>query len=226
MAVVRILGVDPGTWVVGYGLLDLAVDGAATAPAGSTPLALRAANTLHGGLRTELRFVAAGVLRLGGRQSAVPQRLRSLAEGLNELLRLFAPQELALEEAFHGKSPQAALRIGEARGVVLAEAARAGLSIHQYPPARIKRCVAGNGSAPKAAVAAMVQSQLGALVDQVGAALPADATDALAVSLTRVEERRSPLLDPATWGGARSGLCGPLATGPWRRRRRRRSCAE
>lgn len=214
MAVVRILGIDPGTQVVGFGCLDLHV-GPAAAPSAATPLALRAANTLRAGGAGELRLVGAGVLRLGGRQHTVAQRLLALADQLRELLRTFAPTEVALEEAFYGKSVQAALRIGEARGVVLAEAARAGLDIHQYPPARIKRCVTGNGDASKAAVAAMVQNQLGALAVALGAAVPADATDALAAGLTRAEERRSPLLQAEVLalavgeGAGRSGLGRP-----------------
>jgi crossover junction endodeoxyribonuclease RuvC len=107
---------------------------------------------------------------------------------------------LALEEAFCGKSVQSALRIGEARGVVLAEASRAGLGIHEYAPARIKRCVTGRGDATKDVVADMVLRQLGpatsSMTPSLGS-LPRDASDALAAALTRVEERRSPLLQIA-----------------------------
>jgi crossover junction endodeoxyribonuclease RuvC len=192
VAVIRILGIDPGTQVVGFGCLELQLDDAGT-PAGAV-LALRVANFVRTGGAHHLRPIECGVLRLGGRQRDVPERLWSLCDQFRGLLQRLQPQELALEEAFYGKSVQAALRIGEARGVVLAEAARCGLAIHQYPPARIKRCVSGRGDAGKEAVAEMVLRQLGAASSSL---LPADASDALAAAMTRVEERRSPMLAAA-----------------------------
>lgn len=194
MAVVRILGIDPGTRVVGYACLEVAP--AAGRPSGvAVPIALRASNVVRaGGGSHDARLVAAGVLRLGGRDDAIGARLHALAVQFRALARELQPTELALEEAFHGKSVQAALRIGEARGVVLAEATGLGLDVHQFAPARIKRCVTGNGAADKSTVAAMmrqfVRPAAAVLVD----GLPADATDAIAVAWTRYEVRRSPLL--------------------------------
>lgn len=194
MAVVRILGIDPGTQVVGFGCLEVAID--APLRGLTAPLALRGSNVVMapaagGG---DARLVDAGVLRLGGRDVGLPARLLALAEQFRRLIAACTPTELALEQAFHGKSVQAALRIGEARGVVLAEAAAARLDVHQYAPARVKRCVTGNGAAGKQAVAAMVrryvQGSFGPRVED----LPLDATDAVAVAWTRLEERRSPLL--------------------------------
>lgn len=193
MAVLRILGIDPGTQVVGYGCLELAVSGA-MGGANDAPLALRGSNVVRPGGDGSVRLVGAGVLRLGGRGAALPSRLCALAEQFRSLLATWAPGELALEHAFHGKSVQAALRIGEARGVVLAEAAAAGLSIHQFAPARVKRCVTGNGAAGKAAVGAMILHLLRGVGTAAAADLPADATDALAIAWTRLEARRSPLL--------------------------------
>jgi crossover junction endodeoxyribonuclease RuvC len=193
VAVIRILGIDPGTQVVGYGCLQLtADDGAGTGgvPVGDLPLAMRTANAVRAARGGGVALLDCGVLRLG--RDRLADRLLALADRLRELFARLQPAELALEEAFYGKSVSAALRIGEARGVVLAEAARAGVAIHQYAPARVKRCVTGSGAADKTTVAAMVLRQLDA-VDGFAAA-PADATDALAVAFTRVEERRSPLL--------------------------------
>lgn len=194
MAVVRILGIDPGTQVVGYGCLEVAVGGPRTM-GGSVPMAMRASNVVRaGGGSGDVRLVAVGVLRLGGRAVELPARLQSLAAQFRALLAAHGPDELALEQAFYGKSVQAALRIGEARGVVLAEAAAAGVAVHQFAPARVKRCVTGHGAAGKEAVAGMVRQ----FVQGRGAAmvegLPVDATDAVAVAWTRLEERRSPLL--------------------------------
>ena len=204
---VRILGIDPGTQVVGYGCLELPASVTAAGPGTGRPLAMRGSNVVRaaapGGAGAKL--VAAGVLRLGDRRVGVPARLLSLAQQLADLLRDLAPTEVAVEEAFFGKSVQAALRIGEARGVVLAEAARAGMSLHQYTPARIKRCVTGSGSARKGSVAKMLAQLLpdGAAVGR--GDLPEDATDALAVAWTRLEELRSPL---TARGARRSGGAG------------------
>ncbi|MBL8753221.1 MAG: crossover junction endodeoxyribonuclease RuvC [Planctomycetes bacterium] len=192
---VRILGIDPGTLVVGFGCLEIGLDGARSRD-GNAPMALRASNVVRSGPANvgPVRLVGAGVLRLGGRTQELPERLWSLAVQFRELLSRFAPAELAIEQAFHGKSVQAALRIGEARGVVLAEAAAARLSVHQFAPARVKRCVAGHGAAAKESVAAMVRQFVRVEEHVLAADVPADATDAVAVAWTRLEERRSPLL--------------------------------
>jgi len=194
VAVVRILGVDPGTQVVGYGCLEVAFGGPRPDPP-ERPLALRASNTVRGGGGGDVTLAAIGVLRLGGRAAPLPERLLSLARQFHALLEQLRPDEVAVELAFYGKSVQAALRIGEARGVLLAESARLGLPVHQFAPARVKRCVTGGGAAGKRAVAAMVL-QLVRGAGSRAADLPPDATDALAVALTRVEQRRSPLSRP------------------------------
>lgn len=203
VAVVRILGIDPGTQVVGYGCLEVALAGRRRVT-GEVPMALRASNTVlaGGGLRGvsggDVRLVTMGVLRLGGRGVELAARLHSLADQFRGLLADLRPDEVALEEAFYGKSVQAALRIGEARGVVLAESARVGAAVHQFAPARIKRVVTGRGAAKKETVAAMIEQLLaGGLVgggSVGGNGLPLDATDAVAVAWARLEQRRSPLL--------------------------------
>lgn len=191
----RILGIDPGTQVVGYGCLEITIEGPRRA-LGELPMAMRGSNVvrLGGGQQDGVRLLGAGVLRLGGRQAALPDRLLSLSEQFRGLVQRFEPTELAIEEAFHGKSAQAALRIGEARGVVLAESARARLEVFQFPPARVKRCVTGNGAAGKESVAAMVAQFVQNGREALGADLPLDASDAVAVAWTRLEERRSPML--------------------------------
>ena len=91
----------------------------------------------------------------------------------------FPVDVLALEEAFFGKSVQSALRIGEARGVVLVAAARAGIPVAQYPPATIKKAVTGRGGATKEQVQEMVRITLGLAAPP----QPADAADALAIAI-------------------------------------------
>jgi crossover junction endodeoxyribonuclease RuvC len=184
----RILGIDPGSVVVGWGCLEAVEHGADPAARGR-PIAQRARNVVAARRGLAVRFAAGGVLRLGRRGAPLADRLLVLARGLAELFERLAPEELAVEQAFYGKSVSSAMRIGEARGVILAEARRCGLPVHQFAPARVKRVVTGHGSASKQAVAAMTCQLLGL------APVPTerDTTDALAVALCRAEERRTEL---------------------------------
>ncbi len=192
----RILGVDPGTRLVGYGCLDLQEGGRrgpgevpAAGLAGvsaNTPTAHRVSN-LASVTRTKISFVAAGVLRLGRSSDPVVDRLHRLGDEMRRLIAEFGPDELALEEAYFGKSVQSALRIGESRGVILAEAGRAGLVVSQFSPARVKRSVAGSGSASKDQVAFMVRQTLRLSTVREDP----DETDALAIGLCCIESKRS-----------------------------------
>ena len=155
-----VLGIDPGTRVMGYGALVVAPGGP--------------------------RFLACGVLKPRAR-AAVPVRLGELQGALEELLRALRPGVLALERAFHSKNVQAAFRIGEARGVALAAAARAGIEILELAPAAAKKAVLGHGGASKQQVARMMGHLLGTGPLDV----PADATDALALAFACVKRRAS-----------------------------------
>ncbi len=182
----RILGIDPGTVTVGYGCITVAAAKPAGVDAAARPVAHRAGNVVRAaGGRSDAQVVEAGALALGRSHVAIEQRLGRLAKAIAELITRLRPDQLALESAFAGKSVQAALRIGEARGVVLAEANRAGLDVVQITPARVKRCLTGHGAADKAAVAHMIQQLLG-LKEPLR---PFDVTDALAVAYACSEER-------------------------------------
>ncbi len=128
-----VLGIDPGTQVLGYGAIVDRREG---------PVLL-----------------AAGVLR-APRGAPVPQRLAFLSCELEELITRLRPNVVAVEEAFAGENIQSALRMGEGRGVVLAMAARSSAKIVQYPPAVAKRTLVGNGRADKQQVAQMVVREL------------------------------------------------------------------
>jgi len=151
-----VLGIDPGTRVLGYGALVVAPGGP--------------------------RLLACGVLRVSGR-AAVSVRLGELQQGLELLLGRLRPGMLALESAFSAKNAKAALRIGEARGIVLAAAARAGIAVIELAPATAKKAVLGHGGASKDQVARMVASLLGTAPLDVAR----DATDALALAFACVK---------------------------------------
>ena len=152
----RILGIDPGSRMVGYGLVE--VDEAARGPA-------------------SLRYVECGVIQPA--RGSFPQRLREIAAGLREVLAELGPNEVAVETVFVKRSVAAALKLGQARGVALLCAAEAGVPIHEYAPARVKRAVTGNGAASKPQVQQMVRALVG-----LKRAPRADAADALAVAIT------------------------------------------
>jgi crossover junction endodeoxyribonuclease RuvC len=124
-----VLGVDPGTQVTGYGVVDVA------APLG--------------------RLVECGTIALD-RRDPLAKRLRMLHDGIAALIARHHPDSLALEDAFYHKNVRTALVLGHARGVVMLAAARADLDVFEYPPATIKRTVGGAGAARKEQVATMV----------------------------------------------------------------------
>ena len=129
-----VLGIDPGTLVIGYGAVE------------STP--------------TGLTCISAGVLRCTSSRT-VPERLGELGAGLDRLLAELRPGVVVVEEAFAARNVQSALRIGEGRGVALACATRSGARVVQVPPAVAKKALVGNGGAHKSQVAAMVARVLG-----------------------------------------------------------------
>jgi crossover junction endodeoxyribonuclease RuvC len=129
----RILGIDPGSLVTGYGVVERA-----------------------GG---RLRHVAHGTLA-APRSAALPARLAALQAGLVQVIRDHAPDGAVVEQVFVAASARSALVLGEARGVALAAAAAAGLPVFEYGPRAIKLAVAGSGGAAKPEVQRMVRALL------------------------------------------------------------------
>jgi crossover junction endodeoxyribonuclease RuvC len=149
---VKVLGIDPGTAACGYGLVH-ASDGR-----------LRA--TCHGWWRTPARE----------RQEL---RLRTIFDGVRELIAQHTPDAVALEESYVGADARIALSVGQARGAVLVAASSAGVACVEYAPARVKQAVCGYGRADKEQVARMVKTLLA--LDE--PPRPDHAADALAVAI-------------------------------------------
>ena len=116
----------------------------------------------------------------------LPKRLSHLASQLEAILADHSPEAAAVEEVFVNKNPQSTLKLGQARGVVLMIAARAGLDVGEYAARLVKKAVVGTGAAEKAQVHAMVQR----LLPGVEIAGP-DAADALAVAITHAHHLAS-----------------------------------
>jgi crossover junction endodeoxyribonuclease RuvC len=148
-----VLGIDPGTAVTGYGIVRK--DG-----------------------RNPLSLVECGVIRTRARD-ALPQRLTEIYEGVLELIRRHKPDVLSIEDVFYARNVRTTVVLGHARGVILLAAAQAGLEIHEYPPAEIKKAVAGTGAATKLQVQFMVTR----LLRLKSAPQPTDAADGVAAAL-------------------------------------------
>ena len=125
-----------------------------------------------------LRHIANGQLKTDS-SALLPRRLSHLADQLDALISDQRPETAAVEEVFVNKNPQSTLKLGQARGVVLMCAARAGIEVGEYSPALVKKAVVGTGGAEKAQVHAMVSRLLpGVKIASI------DAADALAVAIT------------------------------------------
>ena len=111
-------------------------------------------------------------------QDTDPDRLRMLLAALEGLIARERPQAAAVERLFFSTNRRTAMRVGEARGVILCGLARAGLGVAEYTPLQVKEAVAGWGGAPKAQVIRMVRSLLGSAVEG-----PDDVADACAVAV-------------------------------------------
>jgi crossover junction endodeoxyribonuclease RuvC len=127
------LGIDPGTLVLGYGILE--VDG------------------------NQLKLLEMGVLKLSQFKDH-NMRLRLIYDKVSELNRVFKPNHFAIEAPFYSKNVQSMLKLGRAQGVAIASAMHAGLSAVEYSPKKIKQSVTGNGNATKEQVWKMLQQLL------------------------------------------------------------------
>ena len=134
---------------------------------------------------SRLSHVANGRISTNAKQE-LGARLVELDAALASLLSKFGPAAAAVEEVFVNKNPQSTLKLGQARGVVLLAAAKAGVIVGEYAPSLVKKAVVGTGNAEKAQVHAMV-SRLLPGVEIAGA----DAADALAVAITHAHHLSS-----------------------------------
>lgn len=114
-----------------------------------------------------------------GGDGPLPDRLNTVYDGLNGVIRAHRPNLVAIENAFLGKNVRTLAVMSQTRGVLVLAARRAELPVLEYTPREVKQSVVGNGNASKPQIAYMVGSLLTLAVD----GLPADATDALAVAI-------------------------------------------
>ncbi len=148
-----VLGVDPGTAVTGYGVVQRLDRGA-------------------------MRLVECGVIRTSPR-TPLPQRLKEIYEGVAELIARHQPGAVAVEGVFFGKNARSAIVLGHARGAVLLAAALHDRDVAEYPPAEVKTAIVGTGRATKDQVGYMTQK----LLRLQEPPRPDDAADGVAVAI-------------------------------------------
>jgi crossover junction endodeoxyribonuclease RuvC len=159
-----ILGIDPGTNVMGYGLLKI--------------------------IDNKPSIMAMGVLVLDKYEDHY-LRLKRIFERIIGLIEEFLPDELAIEAPFFGKNVQSMLKLGRAQGVAMAAALSRDIPIFEYAPLKIKMSITGNGRASKEQVAAMLQRFLKIPDNQMLPQL--DATDGLAAALCHFFQSNNPV---------------------------------
>lgn len=150
-APVRILGIDPGLRITGFGVID---------KAGS-----------------KLTYLSSGCIRTDDALS-LPERIKTILEGIAEVVALHGPQQAVVEKVFVNVNPQSTLLLGQARGAAISALVTAGLPVAEYTALQVKQAVVGHGKAAKDQVQQMVKR----LLNLPGIPSP-DAADALACAI-------------------------------------------
>jgi len=166
----RVLGIDPGSYRTGYGIIEK-----------------RASQFIH---------VTHGVISLKS-ELPLPHRLKQIYAEIIRIIQIHGPKAMAIEEIFHHKSSQSALKLGHVRGISILAGINCDLEIYEYAPLAVKKAVVGYGRAAKEQVQQMIKILLG---------LPEipqeDAADALAIAVCHLNQ--NPLLLPiqqgTSWG--------------------------
>lgn len=127
--ITRILGIDPGSRITGFGIID--------------------------GMRQKSVYVTSGCIRT--QSKLMPQRLQEIYTGLNEIIEQYQPTISAIEQVFVHRNVASALKLGQARGVAILACVQHNLTVHEYAPTQIKQAVVGNGHAEKIQVQQMVK---------------------------------------------------------------------
>ena len=166
-----ILGIDPGTQLLGFGIIR--------------------------SLGKKAEYVDMGVLDLRKEKDAYT-KLKAIYDCISEVCKSYGPTELAMESPFYGKNAQVVLKLGRAQGAAMIAALEYGVqSVTEYAPRKAKEVIVGNGAASKEQVQMMLEKQLGVKLES----RHLDATDALAIALCHHFQTSSPLAAAKGKGG-------------------------
>ena len=169
----RILGIDPGTRTLGYGMVECH----------------RAVAGVGGGARFD--YVECGLVKVDT-TAQMPARLYEIACALTEIIEELRPDQVALEKAFYSRNAACALKLGQARGAIMLLVTQLGLVMSEYAPAQIKQTVVGHGRATKHDVQKRVQMLL-----RMRREPASDAADALAIALCHATRSPAVVFDDA-----------------------------
>ena len=172
MVMTRIMGIDPGSRITGYGVIEV-----------------QGRRTVH---------IVSGCVRM--KDDDFPQRLRTIFEGLGEVLERHRPTEIAIEKVFMQRNADSALKLGQARGAAICAVVSRSLPIAEYSPRQIKQALVGRGAAAKEEVQHMVKTLL-----QLIESPQEDAADALACALCHSHTRQTMDRLPIALQGIRGG---------------------
>lgn len=153
-----ILGIDPGSITTGYGLIKRS--------------------------GKQFNFLACGCIRTGG--GDLPKRLQTIFNDLQQVVELYQPQEMAIENVFMAKNPDSALKLGQARGAAICALGAKNIPVFEYTANQVKQAVVGKGHADKKQVQHMIKFLL-----NLSETPQADAADALAIAICHANTRKT-----------------------------------
>lgn len=156
----RILGIDPGSLVTGYGVIE--------------------------SIKGKLHLVDQGQIRMK-RTDDLSARLEAIYAGITAVIVRTEPEVVAVESPFSGLNPKSLIQLAQARGVILLAIQSAGLALHEYSPRSVKSAVVGYGGAEKQQIGKMVRLLVTGID---GAKISADAADALAIAICHAHSAR------------------------------------
>lgn len=155
----RTLGIDPGTATTGFGVVDETDN--------------------------KLTLVDYGCIKTSPK-NGMPDRLKLISSELKKVINKFKPEIIAVEQLFFAANSKTAIKVGEARGVILLTAAQAGVKVSEYTPLQVKQALTGYGKADKKQIQYMVKNLLKCMETP----KPDDAADALAIAICHINSRR------------------------------------
>lgn len=153
-----ILGIDPGSRVTGYGLIS--------------------------SVGNKFEYIDAGCIRT--ESAPLPDRLKSIFDGICTVIECHSPQQVAIEEVFMGRNAASALKLGQARGAAMTACLSHDLSVEEYSARKVKQAVVGAGAADKSQVQHMVKALLA-----ISGTIAEDAADALAIAICHANTQAS-----------------------------------
>lgn len=156
----RILGIDPGSRLTGYGIIE---------------------DTARG-----YKYIASGSIRI--KADYFPDRLKQIFDGIVQVVEMYQPQQMAIEQVFMHKNADSALKLGQARGAAICAVQTTGLPVFEYAARQVKQAVVGKGAADKLQVQHMVKILL-----SIQGELSYDASDALGISICHAHYQQTAL---------------------------------